>query len=113
MKMLRSLKNTYFLSRDCLTSIKTNKIAKSLLAKGFQEDVKHDHRIFRFYVGNKKTGIYTKISHGKSEYGDQLLSLMARELYITKDNFLALIYCQVNYEKYIKLLEENGILSEK
>ncbi len=109
-----NLNNTYFLLRDCLTTIKTKKIAKGLCAKGFQEDAKHDHRIFRLYVENKKTGIYTKISHGKSEYGDQLISLMARELNMeNKSYFLKFIDCDVSYEQYIKTLKEKKILSEK
>lgn len=112
--MLLNLNNTCFLLRDCLTTIKTNKIAKGLCAKGFQEDAKHDHRIFRLYVENKKTGIYTKISHGKSEYGDQLISLMARELYMENSRyFLNYIHCDISYKQYIETLKEKKILSEK
>ncbi|WP_287961280.1 hypothetical protein [Acidiplasma sp.] len=93
-----------------MTLIKTNKIRKGLLKKGFLEERSHDHVIFRLYDEGKKTNIHTKISHGGSEYDDQLISLMARELNLKKDSFLKLIECPLKHEDYIKILKEDRIL---
>ena len=93
-----------------MTLIKTNKIRKGLLKKGFLEERSHDHVIFRLYDEGKKTNIHTKISHGESEYDDQLISLMARELNLKKDSFLNLIECKMKHEDYIKILKKKGIL---
>ncbi|EQB72937.1 MAG: hypothetical protein AMDU4_FER2C00117G0005 [Ferroplasma sp. Type II] len=95
-----------------LTTIKTKKVEKGLNAKGFKLDVKHDHKIFRFYIGEEKTRVYTKISHGEVEIGDRLIGLMARELGINKEQFIKLIDCGLSYSEYIKILIDDNVFKQ-
>jgi len=64
-----------------MTQLSCRKIESGLLRKGFRKE-NADHRVFRFYVGGKKTSISTFLSHGSryKEYNDDLLSKMKREL---------------------------------
>ncbi len=94
-----------------LTKIKTDKILKALEKKGFKKDSKRDHIILRFYMDNKKTAIFTKISHGKSEYGDPLLNYMKKELHISKPELINLINCVLSEEMYIEYLKQKGFFS--
>lgn len=94
-----------------MTSIKTDKIKKGLKKKGFREDEEHDHIILRLYdKADKPTKIFTKISHGKSEYGDPLISLVARELNLKKNELLEFINCHISQDDYYRILKEKKIL---
>jgi len=50
------------------------------------------------------------MSHGAKEYGDTLLSLMARELHLTRKELDALIQCPMSGEAYADLLIARGIV---
>ena len=93
-----------------MTQLPRRKIQSSLLKKGFKrEDT--DHRVFRFYVGGKKTSISTKISHGSQykEYDDDLLSKIKRELCMSDKKYLMnFIACPVTRERYTKDLVSTG-----
>ena len=52
-------------------------VASGLEKKGFHRR-ENDHTFFHLWIDNKKTPVYTKISHGKKEISDNLLSVMAR-----------------------------------
>ena len=85
-----------------MTQLPRRKIQSGLLKKGFKrEDT--DHRVFRFYVGDRKTSVSTFISHGSlyKEYGDDLLSKMKRELCMSNKKYLIdFIACPVTRERY-------------
>jgi len=87
--------------------LKTKDIIYSLNKKGFVQDEK-DHKFFYLFVNNKKTSIFTKISHGESEIDDSLIGLMAGQTRLRKKGFLDLIKCPLSFEKYVKILQENG-----
>ncbi|PYB68274.1 hypothetical protein DMB44_04840 [Thermoplasma sp. Kam2015] len=93
-----------------MTVVNKGKIANSLLSKGFREDRKKDHRVFRLFVNGRRTRVITKISHGAREYDDHLLNLMAREMYLSKDELIKFIYCEIDYAEYFKILKEKAIL---
>lgn len=93
-----------------MTQLPCRKIQSSLLKKGFRREDK-DHRVFRFYVGGKKTSISTFISHGSQyeEYDDDLLSKMKRELCMSDKKYLMnFIACPVTRERYTKDLVSSG-----
>jgi len=93
-----------------MTQLPRRRIQSSLLRKGFKgEDA--DHRVFRFYVGARKTSISTFISHGSlyKEYDDDLLSKMKRELCMPNKKYLIdFITCPVTRERYTEDLVSNG-----
>ena len=95
-----------------MTSRKTRDVSTSLCRKGFQKK-ETDHTKFHLYIDGKRTGIYTKISHGEVEVHEPLIKSMARELRLSKEQFLALVDCHIDGDQYISILNENGSLSHR
>ena len=83
------------------------KVKKALGKKGFEKKESH-HTFFHLYVNRKKTAIFTKISHGAHDIGDNLLSLMARQLKISPRQFRDLIDCPLEAKEYIQVLRDDG-----
>lgn len=86
-------------------------IEKALQKKGFQQE-NNDHRYFTLFNDNKKTAIFTKISHGSDYkiYGQSLLSKMSRQLKLSNKELLDLIDCDISGEKYLEILKNKNIL---
>ncbi|MCC6579612.1 MAG: type II toxin-antitoxin system HicA family toxin [Phycisphaeraceae bacterium] len=78
-----------------------------LCRKGFQRHT-GDHVYYYLYVDGKKTAVRTKISHGEKEIDDNLLSLMAKQIKLTKKLFGDLIDCPLTHEQYVKQLRSDG-----
>jgi len=88
---------------------KTKDLDTLFKKKGFLPQ-ERDHTYYLLYYKNKKTSVFTKISHGLREYGDKLLSQMAKELSLTNSEFEDLVGCPLTYDKLIeKLIERNRI----
>ena len=92
-----------------MTSRKTREIKQSLKNKGFRE-TDNDHHLFHLYNNNIKTNIITKISHGLNECGDGLLSKMAHDVRLKRQDFNNLIDCTLGEEAYKQILKDNGDL---
>ncbi len=88
-------------------AIKTQKIRRQLLKKGFKEDSTH-HQMYWFYHGERRTSIRTRLSHGYAEYGDKLLAQVARQMRLNKRQLLRFIDCAITYEVYLRMLLEAG-----
>lgn len=78
-------------------------IKEGLTKKGFVA-VQRDHTYLFFSVAGRKSGIHTKISHGNKEYGDNILSLVARQLRITTKQLDDLLDCPMSYEDYLAFI---------
>ena len=84
-------------------------IDSSLCKKGFQQDPDGDHVNYYFL---RRTGqrslIRTKMSHGMmgSTIDVNILSKMARQLHITKKQFLELIDCPLDEDGYRQILRD-------
>jgi len=86
-------------------------IDSALSKKGFRRDNGHDHVFYYLTLANgRNAGIKTKISHGVTgETIDvNLTSLMARQLRLTKAQFLGFIDCTISEEDYRTILREQG-----
>ena len=91
-----------------MTVLKTKKIVNSLQSKGFAVDERsHTHLIL--FVGGRKTGIWTKVSHGSREIDDHLIACMARQVRLKKPLFLDLVNCPLTTEGYLQELARQGI----
>ena len=79
-------------------------IDAALRKKGFRRNPTGDH-VF-YYFGH--TFIFTKISHGTMgcSLSADLLSRMARQLHLTKTQFLSLIDCTLDEDGYRAILQE-------
>ena len=80
-----------------------SKIGKSLLRKGFKSK-EGDHKFYTFYYNDKKTSVFTKISHSSSTINDSLLGLMARQLKLNKNDFCNLVDCPLSEKEYADIL---------
>lgn len=83
--------------------IKTKDIKYSLQKKGFFEEI-GDHLFYFYYIDDKKTEIYTKISHGEKEIDDFLISKMSKQLRLSKTQFIDLIRCSLSKEEYKEIV---------
>jgi len=89
---------------------KTRDLDSQLKRKGFISE-QRNHIFYYLIYKNKKTSIYTKLSHSISEYSNNLLSLMAKQLSLTNLEFESLLDCPLSYDDLInKLKERNRIL---
>jgi hypothetical protein len=90
-----------------VSAIKTKDIRSALLKKGFRSDNRH-HEYLWLYVGERQTGVMTRLSHGRSEYGEDLLAKVKKQLGVSKEQLFALVGCPLNYETYVAHLVETG-----
>ena len=84
---------------------KSRDIDNQLKRKGFKKE-ERDHAFYFLYYKNKKTSVYTKISHGISEYGNHLLNQMAQQLSLTATELNRFLDCPLTYENLINILIE-------
>ncbi|MBU0690325.1 hypothetical protein KKC97_13685 [bacterium] len=92
-----------------MASFKTKDLENALTSKGFKK-VKTHHEMYWLYCNGKKTHIRTRISHSEKEYGDNLLSQMAKQTKLHRSEFLDLVECPLSEEEYLKKLIQRGII---
>jgi hypothetical protein len=88
-------------------TIKVRDVVNGLERKGFCKS-EGDHSFLVLHVNGKKTSIYTKVSHGSNEIGDNLIHLMSVQVKLDKKKFMDLIYCPLALPDYLKELEGQG-----
>lgn len=88
---------------------KTDKLDKALTKKGFRKESTH-HEMYWLFVGERRSEIRTRISHGKKEYGDPLLGQMAKQMKLRRSQFDDFVECPLSQEDYINLLQQQGII---
>ncbi len=95
-------------------TLKVRKIKNALKKKGFKERRDSDHIYYRLYRDGKRTKTWTRVSHGSGgkEIGNPLLNDMAKQLGITKSEFMDLIECPLSKEGYIEKLDEEDPYSD-
>ncbi len=86
-------------------------IDAALRRKGFRREMDGKH-IHYFFPGSNggKSGVFTLMSHGmgSTSIGDSLLGLMARQLRLTKAQFLSLVDCPLDEAGYRTILRNQG-----
>ncbi|MBR1368244.1 hypothetical protein RJ53_01535 [Methanocalculus chunghsingensis] len=76
-------------------SRKNHIIIARLKKKGFSTEMSK-HIKLTFQHNGCDTQIRTWVSHGKKEIGDRLLSLMAEQLHLSKQQFMETIDCTID-----------------
>lgn len=84
-------------------------VEAALAQKGFRQH-EGDHHFFVFWTADeRKTAVRTKTSHGSTkDLGDGLLLQMARQVKLTKSEFLELVDCPMSRDQYEKHLDDAG-----
>jgi len=90
-----------------MSTMKTKEVRSALLRKGFVQS-NNDHEFFIFYLGTRKTAVRTKMSLGEKEFGDPLISMMSKELRLSKGQFAALVDCALTDKAYAAHLISSG-----
>ncbi len=88
-------------------------IDAALRKKGFRREMDGKHILYFFPKSDGgKSGIFTLMSHGmgSTTIGDSLLGKMARQLRLTKSQFLELIDCTLSEEGYREVLKKQGLV---
>jgi hypothetical protein len=80
--------------------LKQDEIEQAIKKKGFRQS-NNDHRYYVLYVdGKKEAGTF--MSHGKNQdISAPILNAMAKELGISKEDFIDLIKCPRSAEEYV------------
>ncbi len=87
-------------------------IDSALCKKGFRRAADRDHVYYFLTDSNgNDVGVKTKISHGMlgETIGDPLISKMAKQLRLTKAQFLALVDCTLDEADYREVLQTQGL----
>ncbi len=88
-----------------MTTLKATKIERALLNKlGFEPKAGH-HRIFRLYLDGKLAA-RTYMSHRQREVGRYHISQMARQMRLSRREFLDAIECPLTQKEYYELLRQ-------
>lgn len=85
-------------------------VESALLTKGFQQD-NNDHHFFVYFTQDgRKTRARTKTSHTAKmkDIPDNLLSQMAKQCKVTRAEFLDLVDCPMDRQRYEVVLTERG-----
>lgn len=92
-----------------MSTLDVDKIAKSLTGKGFRLE-NRDHKFYIFFDGDKKTGIYTKISHSEKTISDPLIGKMSRQMHLSRSEFHEFVRCTLSKEQYAAKLKAEGFI---
>jgi hypothetical protein len=93
---------------------KKSRVESGLKDKGF-EQTEGDHHFFVYKtIEGKKTSVRTKTSHTPKmkDIPDNLLSQMAKQCKLSKNDFFRLIDCPMDRDDYEAILKEQGILNK-
>lgn len=89
---------------------KTIEVEAALKKKGFELKRKTDHKFYELMVNGKKTGIRTKISHGRDEIQPSILAKMAIQVKLSNGDFERLIECPLSRSDYLNDLGKQNII---
>jgi len=83
-------------------------IEASLEGKGFVRVETHHHLFVYWTIDGKKSRLRTRTSHGSSTktIGDSLLAQMAKQVGLTKVQFIGLIECPLSRQAYENLITD-------
>ena len=86
-------------------------IERSLKRKGFIER-QSDHKVFLYKtMDGVETSIMTHMSHGsRKSVEDHLINAMAKQCRLKKSEFVDLVKCPIDREKYEAFLKERALL---
>jgi len=91
---------------------KIKKIQQSLSKKGFKKE-EGDHTYLVFVNEGKETMVSTKLSHGSSEPGKDILSKVKGQLkFNSQTDFERFIDCKMSQMEYTNYLKEKGVINK-
>ncbi len=92
-----------------MTVFSAKKVEKALEKVGYINE-NGDHNRYRLYIDGKRTDIRTKTSHNGQDIGDDLIASMARQIHLSKRDFIKLVNGHISKDEYIEILKINNII---
>ena len=92
--------------------LKQSEIEAALKQKGFRRRAGH-HKFFIYFTKEgRKTSIFTKTSHGSKhkDVNSGLVSNMAKQCKLTKQEFEDLVRCPLSRDQYERTLENQNAI---
>jgi len=86
-----------------MTILKGTKAHRAFLKKGFKDERGRKDIFYYFYHDGKKTHIFTKMSHNPGDLNEWLISQMAGQLKLTKNDFIEVVKCSIDGDKLLKI----------
>ena len=88
-----------------------SEVIAGLKKKGF-ENSKNTHHLYYTYrtQDGKLSDVFTYMSHSGRELSDSLLSKMARQCKLRREEFLRLVDCTMNRQEYEHSLKSQEII---
>jgi len=85
---------------------------KSMCKKGFKDTVNksNDHKRVEFWYNGKLTRCRTKFSHNGQEINDYLISEMAKQVSLSKKEFVEFAKCNLSEDEYVTILRTKNII---
>jgi len=99
-----------------LNQISSKELAKAVEKKGFTLESESNDKFYRLYYRGRKTGVFTKVSHGQMTYSrnNGMLGAVRRQLQLRTNMELSdFLECPLSYEDYIRILLERNIIGNE
>ncbi len=90
-----------------LRTVKKRILRNRLLNLGFEEEKGKDH-IFFYFKHKGKIVVRTKFSHGSKDINQPILSMIARQLNLNREEFEKLIDDEMKIKEYISTLKSKN-----
>lgn len=88
-----------------MAALKHNKVKSNLIKKGFKEVVSKHHIYLELWIEDKMTHIRTRLSHNKQDIDDFLISQMAKQTHLEKNEFINFANCTISESQYLEILK--------
>lgn len=90
-----------------MAALDSRKVQASLEKKGFTESANKsgDHIRFEYWHDGKLTRCNTKLSHNGQDINDSLISLMSKQMQLSKKEFKEFVECTFSQEDYVSKLK--------
>jgi hypothetical protein len=86
-----------------MTILKGNRAHHAFLKKGFRDERGRKDIFYYFYYQGKKTHIFTKMSHNPGDLNEWLISQMAHQLKLSKNDLVEVVKCTIDGDKLVRI----------
>lgn len=95
-----------------MATLDSNKTYKSMCKKGFQEaeNKGNDHKRIEFWYDGKLTRCRTKFSHNAEELNNYLIGEMAKQIALSRNEFIEFAKCTLSKEGYVTILKSKKLV---
>ncbi len=85
-------------------------VDSALQKKGFRNKEGDHHYHLYYSMAGLKSRVFTKTSHSQKSISEDLLSQMARQCRLTRQQFFNLLDCPLSREEYEEILTSKDLL---